>query len=203
MKRIAIIGSSGAGKSTLARQLGTLLSLPVIHLDMFFWQPGWILRPEDELCDIQCQLVQQETWILDGNYENILDVRLSTSDLIIFLDFHPFVCLYRLIKRYFLYARRPRPDMNQGCPEGIDIQHLKWVWTYPKHGRIHSLQKLQQYCMGRDVVILRRPEHVKQFLRDVMQAYLIEQYEKMLDQMPTVGCRDRCITSSPNITENA
>lgn len=35
-----IIGSGGAGKSTLARQLGTVLGLPVIHLDAIHWQPG-------------------------------------------------------------------------------------------------------------------------------------------------------------------
>lgn len=31
--KIQIIGYSGSGKSTLARQLGELLSLPVLHMD--------------------------------------------------------------------------------------------------------------------------------------------------------------------------
>ncbi|MDJ0568280.1 MAG: shikimate kinase [Pleurocapsa sp. MO_192.B19] len=35
------MGSCGAGKSTLARTLGEKLNLPVIHLDVYYWQPEW------------------------------------------------------------------------------------------------------------------------------------------------------------------
>ncbi|CAN5686044.1 hypothetical protein BH24CHL4_BH24CHL4_24990 [soil metagenome] len=41
MQRVTIVGSAGLGKSTLARRLGTLLDLPVAHLDTLYWQPGW------------------------------------------------------------------------------------------------------------------------------------------------------------------
>ena len=42
MERVVILGCCGAGKSTLARQLGIKLELPVIHLDTYFWQVGWV-----------------------------------------------------------------------------------------------------------------------------------------------------------------
>ena len=167
MKRIAIIGSSGAGKSTLARQLGTLLTLPVIHLDILFWQPRWIQRPHAERSAIQKQLVQQETWIIDGNYESLLDIRLATSDTIIFLDLPRLLCLYRVVRRYFQYAGKTRPDMNEGCSEGIDWSHLKWVWNYPNDGRVVSIQKIQKYSNGCEIIILRSPKQVKQFLQEV------------------------------------
>gem|GEM_PF-6797859 len=41
MQKVAIIGSYGAGKSISARSLGNKLDLPVIHLDAYYWQPGW------------------------------------------------------------------------------------------------------------------------------------------------------------------
>ena len=47
MKKTAIIGSCGAGKSTLARQLGEILDIKVIHLDSFYWKPGWVATPKD------------------------------------------------------------------------------------------------------------------------------------------------------------
>lgn len=40
MQRIAIIGCCGAGKSTLAKRLGAILSIPVMQMDSFYWQPG-------------------------------------------------------------------------------------------------------------------------------------------------------------------
>ncbi|MGL4882562.1 MAG: hypothetical protein ACRC8K_16095 [Waterburya sp.] len=47
-KRIAIIGCCGAGKSTLAKSLGEKLNLPVIHLDTYYWQPGWQETEQNE-----------------------------------------------------------------------------------------------------------------------------------------------------------
>ena len=40
MERVAIVGCIGAGKSTLARELGSCLELPVVHLDRMWWQEG-------------------------------------------------------------------------------------------------------------------------------------------------------------------
>ena len=42
MKRILIMGCAGCGKSTLAKELGQILILPVYHLDVYYWQPGWV-----------------------------------------------------------------------------------------------------------------------------------------------------------------
>ena len=165
MKRIAIIGSSGAGKSTLARQLSELLALPVVHLDTLFWQPGWVETPRDQWNAIQEQLVEQETWVMDGNYRNSMDIRFSAADTIIFLDFPMPLCLYRALKRRVQYASKTRPDMNEGCSERIDWGHLKWIWNYSKDGRVSSLEKIQEYSAGRKIIILHNPKQVKQFLQ--------------------------------------
>ncbi len=45
--KIMVIGSSGSGKSTFSRKLGEILSLPVYHLDLYYWKPGWIETPRD------------------------------------------------------------------------------------------------------------------------------------------------------------
>ena len=47
-RRIVVTGMAGAGKSTFSRALSAKTRLPVIHLDLHFWKPGWAEPSEDE-----------------------------------------------------------------------------------------------------------------------------------------------------------
>ena len=47
MNRIVVIGSAGSGKSTLSQKLGQIYSLPVVHLDKYYWKPNWVATPND------------------------------------------------------------------------------------------------------------------------------------------------------------
>ena len=164
MKRISIVGSGGAGKSTFAHQVADILHLPVIHLDALYWQPNWVATPQDEWREKQQQFVQQESWIIDGNYTSTLDLRFAVADTIIFLDFPRFLCLYRAVKRRIQFAGKTRPDMAEGCPERIDREFFLWIWNYPNNGRVRVLKKIEQYRENRQVIILRSPRKVQQFL---------------------------------------
>src|SRR5271166_397069 len=86
MERILILGCAGAGKSVLARKMAAALSLPVIHLDRHYWRPGWI-EPDESTWTAQIRnLVQQRTWIMDGNFSGTLPMRLTAADTVIYLD---------------------------------------------------------------------------------------------------------------------
>ena len=69
MNKIMVIGvGSGVGKSTFARRLGELTGIEVTHLDRLFWRPGWVEAPTEEFSEAQQQVVQNEKWIIEGNY---------------------------------------------------------------------------------------------------------------------------------------
>jgi len=93
MNRIAIIGCSGAGKSTLARKLGTLLNIPVFHLDAELWKPGWIMSSDDEERIVLQRLLAEKSWIIYGNYGSTMPQRFAVADTIIFLDFPGWLCV--------------------------------------------------------------------------------------------------------------
>lgn len=164
MKRIAIIGSGGAGKSTFARRLSEKLNIEVYHLDAILWKPNWVGTPRDEQKRIQHKLVEKESWIIDGNYDGTLDIRLNTADTIIFLDIHRVICLYRAIKRTFQYRNRTRPDMAEGCDERFDLGFLKWIWKFPKTRRTSILEMLEEISEEKNVIILSSPKEVKRFI---------------------------------------
>lgn len=142
MQRIAVIGSPGAGKSTLSRKLGDALGLPVHHLDRLFWRPGWVETPRPDWVALQEELVRQDRWIIDGNYGGTLQIRLSRATAVVFLDYPPLVCLWGALKRRIVHRRGGRPDMAEGCPEAVDLQFLRFIWNFPKDGRVRVEAKL-------------------------------------------------------------
>ena len=143
-ERIVIIGSAGAGKSTLAQKLGSLLNIQVIHLDCYFWQPKWREKPRGTRIEILKKLVQDECWIIEGTYLSSSDSRLYAANTIIFLDMPRYLCFLRVIKRRFLHAKKPRPDLPQGCREKLSIPYILKVLVFPYRGRNLLLEKIEE-----------------------------------------------------------
>ncbi|MFP7254831.1 DNA topology modulation protein [Terribacillus goriensis] len=167
MNRIALIGSGGSGKSTLAMAIGKVLGIEVWHLDAILWQPNWVLTPREVQKQIQALLIEKKSWIIDGNYQGTLDIRLNAADTIIFLDMPRTLCLYRVLKRRLMYHNRSRPDMQKDCKEKIDWQFLKWIWDFPSQKRPQMQQKLADLTMDKRIITLKSPQEVKRFLADL------------------------------------
>ena len=127
--KIAVLGFSGCGKSTLAQKLGEKYQLPVLHLDSVQFAANWVERElEDKLRDVAAFMDSHDSWVMDGNYSNLLqERRLEEADRIVMLELNRFVCLWRVLKRWLTYKGSSRPDMAAGCEEKVDWEFLRWV----------------------------------------------------------------------------
>ncbi|MGQ0650284.1 MAG: DNA topology modulation protein [Gemmatimonadaceae bacterium] len=165
MRKALIIGSAGAGKSTLAAQLSEQLGLPIIHLDALFWQPGWRETPRDVWKARVAELLERESWIMDGNYGGTLEERVRAADTVILLDLSRVQCLYRVIRRSIRHRGRARADLNPECPEQLpDWEFVRWIWNYPKKSLPRVLELLGGCDQEQRVIILRSPTEVRDFL---------------------------------------
>ncbi|MBE9043018.1 DNA topology modulation protein [Pleurocapsales cyanobacterium LEGE 10410] len=165
MQRVAVIGTCGAGKSTLARSLGQNLDLPVIHLDAYYWQPGWQETDPDTWQEIHRELIKGDRWIIDGNYGNTMDIRLAAADTIIWLDFNRYLCLWRVFQRYLQHPGKVRPDMAAGCPERLNWEFMHYVWNFPKLHRPKIVDKLTEYQEDKQIIVLQNPRQVLDLLQ--------------------------------------
>ena len=159
-----IMGCSGAGKSTLALELGRRLDLPVIHLDWHFWQTGWVETPKEDWADKVRVLLQEDRWIMDGNFGSTMALRMAEAAVIVFLDFPRRICLRRVLWRWWTYRGRTRPDLPEGCPEKIDLEFLRWIWNFRRRSRPPFLEAIERFREGRVVEILHDPAEVRRFL---------------------------------------
>ena len=164
MERILIIGCGGAGKSTLARKLGEKTGLPVVHLDQIWWSPGnWqhLERPEFDV-RLAAEL-EKPQWILDGNFNRTLELRLEKCDTVIYLDYPRIICLKNWIVRVIKNWGHARADMAEGCSEWFDPDMAKWIWEFNKNNRKRYYELLDQ-AEGKQIIILKSRREVKKFL---------------------------------------
>lgn len=171
MQRVAILGSGGAGKSELARGLATRTGLPVVHLDVVYWRPGWTAPPPDEFRAALDSAVAAERWILEGNFlrDNGPDPRFARADTVVFLDVPRTTCLWRVTLRAVRNRRRGRGDLPEGCPESLDLAFLRWIWRYPQKNRPDVLARLT--ALGPEVGVhrLRSNGDVRRLLASVTE----------------------------------
>lgn len=140
-----IIGCCGAGKSTMSRKLHELTGLPLHHLDQYYHQPNWQEpREEDWIADNK-EMVKGDQWIIDGNYNSTMDIRLRRADTIVFMDYPTTRCFVRVIKRILKYHGEVRPDMPEGCEERFDLEFLHYVATFGMVKRPGLLKKVNAF----------------------------------------------------------
>ncbi|GAB3798694.1 DNA topology modulation protein [Virgibacillus kimchii] len=164
MKKIAIIGSSGAGKSTLARQLSTLLNIPAYHLDAVFWKPGWKNISREELINETTKILEKnDSWIIDGNYGETMDLRLQQADTIIFLNYKTITCLYGIIKRRIQYHKQTRPDMGKDCPEKLDWEFFQYVKQFNRK-KVPLIYERLSKLENKNILIFKRRKELNNYL---------------------------------------
>jgi adenylate kinase family enzyme len=99
--RMAIIGNSGSGKTVLASKLSEALSIPIIHLDKLFWEPGGFnqKRPKETVYQEIDLLKVNEAWIVEGVFGELAQEFLERANCLIWLDMDWEYCRSNLIQR--------------------------------------------------------------------------------------------------------
>jgi adenylate kinase family enzyme len=113
-RRVLVIGMAGSGKSTFSRALSAKTGLPVIHMDLHYWKPGWVEPSDDEWREAQRRVLAGDAWIADGNDLETLELRLERADTVVLLDTPWWTCASRAFLRGL---RKPVGEMPEGCED--------------------------------------------------------------------------------------
>jgi hypothetical protein len=83
MRRIVVVGCAGSGKTSLALNLGRKLALPVVHLDVLYWLPGWKESDKASFRIRVADAIAGDDWVADGSFSELaLDLTLSRADTV-------------------------------------------------------------------------------------------------------------------------
>ncbi|HET9849663.1 MAG TPA: hypothetical protein VFR68_14035 [Candidatus Dormibacteraeota bacterium] len=172
-RRVLVTGMAGSGKSTFSRALSAKTGLPVIHLDVHYWKPGWIEPSEDEWREKQRGLLTGDQWIVDGNYHATLDLRLEAADAVVFLDTPWWVCAWRAFVRGI--RRRPAGfQLPNGCDESAfrrwrEEWSLAWrIWRSRRSEPELELGRLSRHGNHVALYVLRSKRAAREFVSAVI-----------------------------------
>jgi adenylate kinase family enzyme len=169
MERILVMGSSGSGKSTFARRLAAITGIPVVSLDALYWKPGWIASDAAEFETRAAEAARLPRWIMDGNFmtSGAGDLRRSLADTVIWFDLPRRTCMTGIMTRIATSYGRVRPEMAPGCPEQIDVEFFRYVWSYRRLQRPKLLQYLEGLRPDQALISFTDREQADEYLTKV------------------------------------
>ena len=161
MKKVIVIGSPGAGKSTFSRKLRAVTGLPLYHLDMIWHKPDRTNISREELVQEQKKIMENQSWIIDGNYLSTMELRLENCDTIFLLDYPLEVCLAGAKAR----IGTKREDIPWLETE-FDEEFRQWILDFPKDQLPVIYQLLEKYGQNRNVHIFRSRDAAENYLKE-------------------------------------
>jgi adenylate kinase family enzyme len=169
MQRILVMGSSGSGKSTFAQQLSAITGIPMVSLDALYWKPGWVPSDNAEFDARVTDVAHQPRWIIDGNYTSsgAGELRRSTADAVFWFDLPRRTCMTGILSRIVTSYGRVRPEMAPGCPEKIDFEFFRYVWTYRQIQRPKLLEYFEGLRPDQPLIAFTNRAQADQYLTNV------------------------------------
>ncbi|WP_338832310.1 AAA family ATPase [Bradyrhizobium sp. 27S5] len=168
MQRVLVMGSSGSGKSTFARRLSEMTGIPTVSIDALFWKPGWVASNREEFGRRMTEVTQQPRWIMDGNYtKSAGELRRQLADTVIWFDLPRSTCMVGILTRIAKSYGKVRPEMAEGCPEKIDLEFFRYVWTYRRQQRPVLIEFFEGLRPDQSFVCFTRRTQADAYLGDL------------------------------------
>ena len=160
MSKIIVIGSPGAGKSVFSQKLKDITNLPLYHLDMLYHNADGTHISKEELEDKLREIFKNDNWIIDGNYQRTLEMRLKECDTVFLLDFPTEVCLEGAKSR----VGKKREDMPW-VEEKLDEKFKQCIIYFSNEKLPKIYELLNKYKDNLNIIIFKSREEADNYIR--------------------------------------
>lgn len=161
-QKVIVIGSPGAGKSTFARKLRDVTGLPLYYLDMLWHRPDRTTISREEFDAKLKDILMRDKWIIDGNFNRTLKMRLKYCDTVFLLDFPVEVCLSGVESR----VGQVREDMPW-IENEFDGEFKQFIIDFPKERLPRIYELIERYRTDKRVVIFKSREEAEDYLKGI------------------------------------
>lgn len=159
MKKIIVIGCPGSGKSYFSKKLKDILNYPIYHLDLIWNKPDKTTISREEFDDILNKIFLEDAWIMDGNYQRTLEMRVKACDTVILLDYDLEVSLEGATSR----IGKKRDDMPWQEDE-LNEEFKNKILSFREEKLPEIYKILDEYKDEKEIIIFKNREESNNFL---------------------------------------
>lgn len=162
MQKVIVIGCPGSGKTTFAERLNEITGLPLYHLDAIWHKPDKTHISRENFDKSISEIFNTSEWIIDGNYNRTIEMRIMQCDTVFLFDLPTEVCIQgasdRLGKeRYDLpwIEKELTPSFKQSIEE------------FPHNSLPRIYELIEKYKKDKQVVVFKSREDAENFLESI------------------------------------
>ena len=162
MKKVIVIGCPGSGKTTFSKKLHMITRLPLYHLDVIWHKPDKTHIARDNFDKSIAEILNTSEWIIDGNYNRTIEIRLKHCDTVFLFDLPTEVCIEGAMNR----LGKERYDLPW-IEKEINPSFKQLIMEFPYKSLPIIYKLLEKYKDGREIVIFKSREYADAYLRSI------------------------------------
>ncbi len=160
MKKAIVIGCPGSGKTTFAEKLQKCTGFPLYYLDAIWHKPDKTHISREEFDKRIVEIFATDEWIIDGNYNRTIEIRLKECDTVFLFDLPTEVCLQGAIDR----LGKGRYDMPW-IEKDLDSEFENFIKGFNRETLPKIYELLDKYKNEKKVVVFKTRSEADVYLK--------------------------------------